>query len=108
MTLKQLYQSLLFFLLFAGAGNIAWSQAVKTSINTNNILIGEQIQYQIKINLANSSYRINIDLPDSVPHFDIIDQKKYDTVDKDGVYTLRQDILFTSFDSGCGGSHPSR
>ncbi len=100
MTLKPLYHTLLFFVLFAVVGGNAHAQAIKTSINTNNILIGEQIKYQIKINLANSSYQINIDLPDSVPHFDIIDQKKYDTVDQNGVYTLRQDILFTSFDSG--------
>ncbi len=100
MTSKQLYQSLLLVILFVAVFSGANSQAVQTSINTNNILIGEQIKYQIKINLANSSYQINIDLPDSVPHFDIIDQKKYDTVDQNGVYTLRQDILFTSFDSG--------
>lgn len=100
MTLKKLYQHILFVLLFATGVSSAGAQAVQTSINTNNILIGEQIKYQIKINLANSSYQINIDLPDSVPHFDIIDQKKYDTVDQNGVYTLRQDILFTSFDSG--------
>ncbi len=100
MTLKKLYQPFLLVLMFAIAMSKANAQAVQTTINTNNILIGEQIQYQIKINLANSSYQINIDLPDSVPHFDIIDQKKYDTVDQNGVYTLRQDILFTSFDSG--------
>jgi hypothetical protein len=76
------------------------SQAVKTEINTNNILIGEQIKYEIKINLANSLYQIDIAIPDSIPHFDIIDQNKYDTVDKNGVYTLRQNIVFTSFDSG--------
>ena len=100
MTFKQLYQRVFFITLLGGFVSSAESQAVQTGINTNNILIGEQIKYQIKINLSNSSYQIDIAIPDSIPHFEIIDQKKYDTVDQNGVYTLRQDILFTSFDSG--------
>jgi hypothetical protein len=80
--------------------HFAVAQAVKTEINTNHILIGEQIKYEVKINLANSSYQIAIDIPDSVPHFEIINQNKYDTTDANGVYTLRQNIVFTSFDSG--------
>lgn len=100
MTFKQLYQRVFFITLLSGFVSSAESQAVQTGINTNNILIGEQIKYQIKINLSNSSYQIDIAIPDSIPHFEIIDQKKYDTVDQNGVYTLRQDILFTSFDSG--------
>ncbi len=101
MTAKQfIYHS--FFLLgflFAGEQQVA-AQAVQTAINTNDILIGEQVRFEIKINLANSSYSIDIDIPDSIPHFEIIDQNKYDTTDAAGVYTLRQSILFTSFDSG--------
>lgn len=95
-----LYRYILLIFSFFIFCQAAQSQAVKTTINQNDILIGEQIKYQIKINLANSSYKIAIDIPDSIPHFDIIEQNKYDTVDENGVYTLRQDIVFTSFDSG--------
>jgi hypothetical protein len=76
------------------------AQAVKTSINTNNILIGEQIQYEISIQVASAAYRVDIGIPDSIPHFDIIDQQQYDTTDGSGSYSLRQRIQFTSFDSG--------
>lgn len=76
------------------------AQAVKTSINTNNILIGEQIQYEINIQLASAAYKVDIGIPDSIPHFDIIDQQQYDTTDGSGGYTIRQRIQFTSFDSG--------
>jgi len=76
------------------------AQAVKTSVNTNNILIGEQIQYEITIQLASAAYKVDIGIPDSVPHFDIIDQQQYDTTDGNGGYSLRQRIQFTSFDSG--------
>ncbi len=93
------HRFLLLIFLFVGGQQVS-AQAVKTAINTNDILIGEQVKFEIKINLANSSYRIDIDIPDSVPHFDIIDQNKYDTTDAAGVYTLRQSIVFTSFDSG--------
>ncbi|MBC7866947.1 MAG: hypothetical protein H7X88_05375 [Gloeobacteraceae cyanobacterium ES-bin-316] len=101
MTLKQkIYQPFLWVIFLFLCGLQSKSQAVQTAINTNDILIGEQIRYEIKINLANSSYNIDIGIPDSIPHFDIIDQSKYDTVDAAGVYTLKQSILFTSFDSG--------
>jgi hypothetical protein len=101
MTSKQfLYHSfLLLAFVLIGYQKVA-AQAVQTAISTNDILIGEQVRFEIKINLANSSYKIDIDIPDSIPHFDIINQGKYDTTDAAGVYTLRQSILFTSFDSG--------
>jgi len=101
MTFKQIiYSHFLFFSFFFLCSHIAHAQALSTKINTNDILIGEQIQYELKINLANSSYKIDIEMPDSIPHFDIITQDKYDTVDAAGVYTLRQNLLITSFDSG--------
>ncbi len=95
-----IYRSILFFTSFFICCHAARAQAVTTIINTNDILIGEQIKYELKVNLANSSYKIDIAIPDSIPHFDIINQDKYDTTDAAGVYTLRQNILFTSFDSG--------
>lgn len=102
MSSKQfIYKSgLIFFVSFFGCFQVIVAQALSTTINRNDILIGEQIQYELKINLANSSYKIDIGIPDSIPHFDIINQDKYDTVDANGVYTLRQHILITSFDSG--------
>ena len=101
MTPKQFIYHSFFLLVFLFArGQQVAAQAVQTAISTNDILIGEQVKFEIKINLVNSSYRIDIEIPDSVPHFEIIDQNKYDTTDAAGVYTLRQSILFTSFDSG--------
>jgi hypothetical protein len=101
MTLKQIiYSHFLFFSFLFLCNPVANAQALSTRINTNDILIGEHIQYELKINLANSSYKIDIEIPDSIAHFDIISQDKYDTVDAQGVYTIRQNILFTSFDSG--------
>ena len=100
MTKKKLsYFSILFIMLMFGCQALL-AQAVKTTISTNNILIGEQIGLEINIQLASAEYRVDIDIPDSIPHFDIIDKQQYDTTDGNGVYSLRQRIHFTSFDSG--------
>jgi hypothetical protein len=97
---QQIYRtiSIIFIALFSFT--VSRGQALKTYIDKNRILIGEHIRYEIKLNLASSSYKVNFGIPDSIPHFDIIEQNKYDTVDEHGIYTLRQTILFTSFDSG--------
>ena len=101
MKLKQvLYQMVSLFLWLCAMQTTATGQAVSTKINTNNILIGEQITYEVKINLANSGYRVDFGVPDSIAHFDIIEQKQFDTTDGQGAYSLRQHIVFTSFDSG--------
>ena len=97
---QQIYRiiSIVFIALFSFT--FSRGQALKTYIDKNRILIGEHIRYEVKLNLASSSYKVDFGIPDSIPHFDIIEQNKYDTVDEHGVYTLRQTILFTSFDSG--------
>lgn len=97
---QQIYRILSIFLIAIFSFTFSPGQALKTYIDKNQILIGEHIRYEIKLNLASSSYKVDFGIPDSIPHFDIISQNKYDTVDEHGVYTLRQTILFTSFDSG--------
>ncbi|HMJ46836.1 MAG TPA: hypothetical protein VK498_05870 [Ferruginibacter sp.] len=76
------------------------AQGIQTFKDRKQILIGERITYEVKINLASSGYQIQLYIPDSIPHFDILEKNKYDTVDKKGNYSLRQVIVFTSFDSG--------
>lgn len=97
---QQIYRTIPIFLIALFSFIFTWGQALKTYIDKNRILIGEHIRYEVKLNLASSSYKVDFGIPDSIPHFDIIEQNKYDTVDEHGIYTLRQTILFTSFDSG--------
>jgi len=84
-------------LLFFGYG---YAQSVSTTIDKRAILIGEHIYYELKFTLPNQQYRIDLNVPDSIPHFDIINKRKVDTVDEKGNYIVLQKILFTSFDSG--------
>ncbi len=101
MNMKQfLYRGLLVAVFFLSCMMHAGAQAVVTKIDRNDILIGERIQYEVKVNLANASYRVDFGLPDSIPHLEIMQQEKYDTIDAQGLYSLKLKIVFTSFDSG--------
>lgn len=97
---QKIYRTISIFFIALFSFTISQAQALKTYIDKNNILIGEHIHVEIKLSLASSSYRVDFGIPDSIPHFDIIEQNKYDTLDENGVYSLRQTITFTSFDSG--------
>lgn len=78
-------------------------QPVQTITDRNDILIGEQIKLKIKATLPatfNGAMQWIV-LPDSIPHFEIVDAGKVDTVSyKDNSKAIEQTIIVTSFDSG--------
>ena len=76
------------------------AQSIQTSIDRKNILIGEQINYNLVFTLPSQDYTIEFNLPDSFPHFDIISKIKSDSIDKKGNYLVLQKLVLTSFDSG--------
>ncbi len=80
--------------------NFAKAQTLEASINKKEILIGEQIIYNLKIDLPSKDFLIELKLPDSIPHFDVIEKTIFDTSTNDGKYRWQQKIVFTSFDSG--------
>lgn len=80
-----------------------FSQTVQTITDKKDILIGEQINLKIKATLPLNTARLNkwLIIPDSIPHFDIVETGKVDTVNfKDDSKAIEQIITFTSFDSG--------
>ena len=88
---------------FSFCAAICFSQTIQTFTDKKDILIGEQVQLKIKAVLPANGPRLNkwISLPDSIPHFDIVETGKVDTITyKDDSKALEQTILFTSFDSG--------
>ena len=89
----------LFFLLFC-LSITAFAQSVKTSINTQNILIGEQLQYSLQFTLPSNGYSVQFNVPDSFPHFEIMDKGKFDSVDAANNYLVIQRLKLTSWDSG--------
>ena len=52
------------------------------------------------LKLPEQGYGINLRLPDSIPHFDLLENNNFDTVSSNGSYLVRKKIIFTSFDSG--------
>ncbi len=87
------------FLLFLQNGFTQNKTTVKASIDKNTILIGEQIHLALEVNSpANQTLRFfSID---SIPHFEIIERLKIDTVGLENNILLRQNFRMTSFDSG--------
>jgi hypothetical protein len=83
------------FIFFIGK---SFSQTAVVNIDKNNILIGEQINYEIFIQHA-AGEKVTVTIPDSIPHFDIIEKAGIDTA-TDGFNIFKQKIVFTSFDSG--------
>ncbi len=89
---------ILFFLPYA---DLAQSTFVKTFIDKQDILIGEQIKYKVVATVPTDLYRSNwFAVPDSLPHFELVDKTKIDTTTESGNTILQQTLTFTSFDSG--------
>lgn len=78
-------------------------QSLQTITDKKDILIGEQIKLTIKTPLPLNSNALTkwLVLPDSIPHFEIVETGKPDTTNfKDDSKAIEQTIIFTSFDSG--------
>jgi hypothetical protein len=76
------------------------AQSINASIDKKDILIGEQINYTLTFNKTTADQSVNILIPDSIEHFDIISKNIKDTILIDGTKQLHALIVFTSFDSG--------
>jgi hypothetical protein len=83
--------------------SFAQSPTAQTFADKNDILIGEQVKIKVKTIFPLHSAAINYSLiiPDSIPHFDIVNISKADTVNyKDDSKAIEQTLSLTSFDSG--------
>jgi hypothetical protein len=75
--------------------------SIKTSVDKNNILIGEQFHYKVETSMPDNTYRLSwFIIPDSVGHFQVVRQNKIDSSFANGNLNFSQDITITSFDSG--------
>jgi len=84
-------------LLFAVA-----QPSMTATIDKNQILIGEQFKLTITATLPKQDFFIKwIELPDSLPHFEVLDKSRIDSsFTNQKLTSLTQTITFTSFDSG--------
>jgi hypothetical protein len=77
----------------------SFCQKLQTITDKKDILIGEQIKLTLKAPMNGLTKWLV--LPDSIPHFEIVEAAKPDTVNfKDDSKSIEQNITITSFDSG--------
>src|SRR4051794_10648234 len=76
--------------------------SVKTSVDKNEILIGDQFKLRIEATLLPEEYKIKWPVvPDSLQHFEVVARTRIDSLyNNDRLTGLVQTLTLTSFDSG--------
>ena len=87
-------------LIFLISGLPSFSQAVRSTVDKKDILIGERITYVLTIDLPSAEYAVNLVVPDSIPHFEILQKNGGNGKTQAGADVWQYTIIFTSFDSG--------
>ena len=81
--------------------NLAQAPSIKTTVDKNNILIGEQFHYKVSTSMPDNTYRLSwFNMPDTLGHFQVVRENKIDSSYLNGNLNFSQDITITSFDSG--------
>lgn len=79
----------------------AQSPSIKTTVDKNSILIGQQINYRVATSMPDNTYRLEwFTMPDSLGNFITVTKNKIDSTTSNGNLNFSQDIVITSFDSG--------
>lgn len=76
--------------------------SLKTTVDKNEILIGEQIKLKVVATMPHQDFFVKwIEIPDSLQHFEVVEKSKIDSTFTNQKLTgLSQVLTFTSFDSG--------
>jgi hypothetical protein len=89
------------FCLFCVQNSFAQLPTVKTSIDKNNILIGQQLNYRVETSMPDNTYRLSwFEIPDSFGHFEVVVKNKIDSTTSNGNLNFSQILTLTNFDSG--------
>ncbi len=92
---------LISFCLLPAQQSFAQLPSVSASIDKNNILIGQQLNYRVETSMPDNTYRLTwFSIPDSFGHFEVITKNKIDSSSSNGNLNFSQEIVLTSFDSG--------
>jgi hypothetical protein len=87
------------FLLLAIVSHSQNKVSIKANVDKNHIVIGEQIHLSLEADFPLHE-PMRFFLIDTVPHFEILERRKIDTVDNNEGIKLSQTLTLTSFDSG--------
>ncbi|MGN6296011.1 MAG: hypothetical protein ACTHM7_04460 [Ginsengibacter sp.] len=101
---KGIYYIKIIFLtgiLFSLQRTFAQSPTVKTTVDKNDILIGQQIHFKVATSMPDNTYRLGwFSVPDSFGNFVPVIKEKIDSSYSNGNLNFSQQIIITSFDSG--------
>lgn len=74
---------------------------ITSNLDKNELLIGEQATLKVKASFPDNNYTVTwFALPDSLPHFELVQAGEIDTLRSNGTVQLEQALTFTCFDSG--------
>ncbi len=86
---------------FLFIGLISWSQNVEVALDTNEILIGDQIQMNLKFEGPAGDQVLWPVIQDTLTeNLEVVSQGKIDTLLRGDIRSLQQALTLTSFDSG--------
>jgi len=102
--MKHFFSKYLLFILLPLIPAVVQAQTpeVSATLNTSQILIGDQIPLTLDIrNLPSKGATVGWPrIPDSLKGWEVVDTGKVDTIRNAGLLTLQQQLIITSFDSG--------
>jgi len=90
---------LFLFLVFVVYSHSQDRVTINANVDKNKIVIGEQIHFNFEADFALHE-PMRFFTIDSIPHFEILERKKIDTLDDRKGIKLSQGFTLTSFDSG--------
>jgi hypothetical protein len=88
-------------LLFLPQVIFAQTPTINTSVDKNEILIGQQLIYRVQTSMPDNMFRLGwLSVPDSIGNFIVVKRGKIDSTTSNGNLNFGQDVVLTSFDSG--------
>jgi hypothetical protein len=99
MIFKNSTTSILTFLLTVVIANAQTTGSVTTTVDKNKIEIGQHLRLNIKYSYPSNATNKFI-LPDTIPHFEILQSSMIDSITAKGFTTVNRQLTLTSFDSG--------
>lgn len=74
---------------------------IKSSVDKNDILIGQQLHYRVETSMPDNTYKLTwFTIPDSFGKFEVITKNKIDSGMANGNLNFAQTLVLTNFDSG--------
>ncbi len=95
-------RKVVFVILFFLYSYCGYSQMpdIRVSADTNNVLIGDQIKVELEVKYQNKFNILWTSIPDTFGPLEVVKRSKIDTVRKDNLFSLVQNLMVTSFDGG--------